>query len=119
MNEEKNFDEKFDKLGEYYDINSPNEIRKQIKKNENIFVLLDKIKPCLEDTFRGAEFSLEMNFEPEMDDRFIILRISVSKERFNNGIGDEIRAFELKIWNLERKLNTLREILIMPGILNV
>ena len=111
--------EKFKELGEYYNINSPDEIRRQLEENENILALLDELKPYLEETFSEAEYTLEMNFEPEMDDEFIILRLDVSKERFYNGIGDEIRAFELKIWNIEKRLNVLREVLIMPGIRNV
>jgi len=119
MYSEKNFDEKFKELSEYYNINSPDEIRKQLKNNENIFTLLEEVKPYLEESFSDAEYTLEMNFEPEMDDEFIILRLDVSKERFYNGIGDEIRAFEIKIWNIEKRLNVLREVLIMPGIRNV
>ena len=119
MKKELNFDEKFRELGDYYNINSPVEIRQQLKKNENIFILLDEIKPILDESFKNAEYVLEMNFEPEMDDKFIVLRVDVSEERFNNGIGDEIRNIEFKIWDLEKKLNVLREVLIMPGILNV
>lgn len=119
MTNELNFDEKFRELGNYYNINSPVEIRQQLKKNENIFILLDKIKPILEKSFKDANYALEMNYEPEMDDKFIILRVNVSEERFNNGVGDEIRDIEFKIWDLEKELNVLREVLIMPGILNV
>ena len=101
MTNELNFDEKFRELGNYYNINSPVEIRQQLKKNENIFILLDKIKPILEKSFKDANYALEMNYEPEMDDKFIILRVNVSEERFNNGVGDEIRDIEFKIWDFE------------------
>lgn len=113
------FEEKFERLGDYYKIESPNEIRQQIRKNENIFILLEEVKPYLEESFSGAEFCLEMNFEPEMDDKFIILLINVSKERFNNGIGDEIRYLDFKFWNLEKRFDVVREVLIMPGISDV
>lgn len=102
MNDELNFEEKFRALGEYYNIDSPGEIRKQIKNNENIFILLDEVKPYLEESFPDGNYSLLMNFEPEMDDKFIILRVDVSEERFNNGVGDEIREIEFKIWDLEK-----------------
>ena len=113
------FEEKFESLGDYYKIESPDEVRHQIRKNENIFILLEEVKPYLEESFSGAEFCLDMNFEPEMDDKFIILFINVSKERFNNGIGDEIRSLDFKIWDLEKRLDVLREVLIMPGISDV
>lgn len=59
-----------------------------------------------------------MNFEPECDNKFIILRLDVCEERFNRGIGDEISSLELEIWDLEKDLN-VGDILIMPGIMNV
>lgn len=119
MNENLSFEEKFNALGEYYDIESPGEIRQQIKKNENIFILLDEIKPHLENSFSDAKYSLKMNFEPEMDDKFIILFINVSQERFNNGIGDELRQFELEIHDLRHEINVFRELSIMPEISDV
>lgn len=118
MNDEVNFDEKFKALGEYYNIESPLEIRKQLKMNENIFIFLEKIKPFLEKSFSEAKFNLQMNFEPETDNEFIILRLDVSEERFNNGISDEINSLEFEIWDLEKELD-VRDLLIMPGIRNV
>ena len=113
------FDEKFKALEDYYAIESPAEIRKQLEKNENIFVLLDRIRPYLEESFRDADYVLEMNFEPEMDDEFVILRLNVSEERFNNGVFDEIRALNLKIWDLRRNISVFRDLSIMPGIKDV
>lgn len=118
MQEDYNFEERFKILGQYYNIESPQEIRKQIENNENIFIFLDEIKPYLERYFKDAEFSLQMNFEPECDNRFIILRLDVCEDRFNNGIGDEINSLESEIWDLEKELN-VRDVLIMPGIANV
>ena len=119
MNEKLSFDDKFRALGEYYYIESPGEIRNQIRKNENIFVLLDEIRPYLEKSFGDADYSLAMNFEPEMDDKFIILFINVSKERFNNGISDELRELEFEIHDLRHKINVFRELSIMPEVLDV
>ena len=119
MNEKLSFDDKFRALGEYYYIESPGEIRNQIRKNENIFVLLDEIRPYLEKSFGDADYSLAMNFEPEMDDKFIILFINVSKERFNNGIVDDIMKLRFEIHDLRQKLNVFSELTIMPGISEV
>ena len=119
MYNELNFDEKFKSLGEYYIIDAPLEIRKQIERNENIFIFLDEIKPYLEESFSDAELHLQMNYEPENNDRFIILRLDVSEDRFYNGIGDEISSLEFKLMDLEKELNVLREVLIMPGVIHV
>ena len=74
-----NFDDRFKALGDYYHIESPLEIRRQIEKNEKIFNLLEEVKPYLEESFADAKYRLEMNFEPEMDDKYIILRVYVSE----------------------------------------
>ena len=119
MKENLNFDEKFSALGEYYNINSPEEIKNQIKNNENIFEFLEEIKPYLEESFSDADFSLRMNFEPETAHRFIILSVNVSKDRYNNGIGDEIRLFDIKTKFLRKDLNLFHEVLVFPGRKNV
>ena len=119
VQDELNFDAKFEALGEYYRIDSPDEIKSQIKKNENIFVLLEEVKPFLEESFDDAEFCLEMNFEPEMDDNYIILRVNVSLDRFHNGARGDIDALQNKLWPLRSKINVFRECLIMLGFNNV
>ena len=100
----------------FYEIESEKEVYKQIQENENILILLDEMKPCLLDMFEDSKYCLGMNFEPEMDDRFIILSINVSKERFNNGIGKDIREFNSKFHDLRRNLEVYRELLVMPGV---
>ena len=119
LENELSFDERFEALGEYFNVESPGEIRKQFEKNENIFVLLDGLKPFLEKSFCDAEFSLEINIEPEMDDNFVILRVNVPEERFNNGVSEEIRSLDLKIWDLRRDIQVFRDLSIMPGIKDV
>ena len=113
------FEEKFERLGDYYKIESLKKIRPLLKEYENIFILLEEVKPYLEESFSGAEFCLEKNFEPEIDDHFVILRVNVSEERFNNGIGDEMREFDQKTKQLWRDANICRELFVMPGILDV
>ena len=119
MNEKLTFDEKFEALGEYYNIESPNEIRKQIKKNENIFVFLDEVKPYLNNSFQNAQFCLEMNFEPEMDDEYIILRVNVPLDHFHNGARKDLNKIQKKLFPLRRQINVHRECLIMLGFLDV
>ena len=116
MKEILDFDEKFSALAEYYAIDSPQEIKDQIRMNENIFQFLQDVRPYLEESFNDAEFSLGMNFEPEIDYRFIILFVNVSQDRFNSGIGDEIRSFNIKIKSLRRELGVFREVLVFPEI---
>lgn len=113
------FDDKFNALGEYYEIKSPTEIRNQIKKNENIFVFLEEVKPYLSDSFHDAQFCLEMNFEPEMDDKYIILRVNVPLSHFHNGARSDLNKIQKKLFPLRRQINVHRECLIMLGFLDV
>jgi hypothetical protein len=119
LNEKITFDEKFSDLGEYYNIKSPADIKNQIQKNENIFIFLEEIKPYLEKSFNDAEFCLEMNFEPEIDDKYIVLRVYVSDERFDNGAFEDIYQIREQIRPLRRKINVFRELAIRPAIKNV
>lgn len=119
LNEKITFDEKFSDLGEYYNIKSPEDIKNQIQRNENIFILLEEIKPYLEKSFNDAEFCLEMNFEPEIDDKYIVLRVYVSDERFDNGAFEDIYQIRAQIRPLRRKINVFRELAIRPAIKNV
>ena len=119
IREDLNFDEKFEALGDYYRIDSPGEIRRQIEKNENIFIFLEEVKPFLEESFADGEFCLEMNFEPEMDDDYIILRVNVSLDRFHNGARRDIDNLQSKLWPLRQEFNVFRECLVMLGFDNV
>ena len=110
---------KFEELGKYYKIESPREIKSQIEKNDNIFVFLEEVKPFLEKSFSDSELCLEMNFEPEMDDKYIILRINVSLDRFHNGARGDIDELQKEIWPLRRKANVFRECQLMLGFNNV
>ena len=119
MNENLSFDEKFSALGEYYTINSPEEVSNQLKKNENIFQLLEEVKPYLEESFSDAEFCLDMNFEPEMDDKYVVLRVMVSSERFDDGAFEDIYHIRNEIRPIRRRINVFRELAIRPVIKNV
>lgn len=44
---------------------------------------------------------------------------NVSEGAFNNGIGDEVRLFDLKTKYLRKEFKVSRELLVMQGIKNV
>ncbi|WP_407411109.1 hypothetical protein [Methanobrevibacter sp.] len=119
MDESLTFDEKFDALGEYYEMKSPSKIKNQIKKNENIFKFLEEVKSVLVNSFHDAHFCLEMNFEPEMDDEYIILRVKVPLNHFHNGARSDLNRIQKQLFPLRRELNVHRECLIMLGFFDV
>ena len=87
--------------------------------NENIFILLDELKHYLIDLFKDAKYFLEMNFEPENSDRFIILMIRVSDDRFFDGAFEDLFEIRKNILPLRRQYNVLTELAIMVDVLNV
>lgn len=66
VNENLTFDEKFDALGEYYNIESPQEIKDFLKDNARIFVLLNEVKPYLNDTFQMKNIVLKWFMIPNV-----------------------------------------------------
>ena len=120
VNETLTFDEKFDALGEFYNIESPQEIKDFLKDNARIFVLLNEVKPYLNDTFSDEEYCLEMVYDPECEScSHLVLRIYVSSERFHNGVSDEIEFIRKNLRPLRRQYRVLSEFAIRAGVKNV
>ena len=55
----------------------------------------------------------------EIDDKYIVLRVYVSDERFDNGAFEDIYQIRAQIRPLRRKINVFRELAIRPAIKNV
>ena len=120
MTKESNFDEKFKALGEFYQIDSPGEVRDFLRNNEGIFVLLDEVKPYLKESFLNDNYNLEMAYDPECEDEnHLVLRIYVSRERFNNGVRDDIEHVREKLRPYRRKYRVLSEFAVRAGVRNV
>ena len=120
MDGEINFDERFNQLEEYYNIYSPNEVKEFLKINTGIFVLLDEVKPYLEETFADENYCLEMVYDPECTDcDQLVLKINVSAERYHNGVSEDIEYVRYNLRPLRRKMHVLTEFAIRPEVRNV
>ena len=114
------FEKEFNQIEKYYILSSKKEIHEFIEKNPGIIVILNALKPHLEKDFSESEYEIHISYDPEIEnDIKLVLTINVDDERFKNGIGDDIREKKKKIHPLKRKINLLRELLIIPGVLNV
>ena len=117
MNNGKSFDEKFRELGEYYRIESPVEVRKFLENNTGIFVLLDEVRPFLEETFADENYCLEMVYDPECPNcDQLVLMINVLPERFHNGVTDDIEYVRYHMRPFRRKMHVLTEFAIRSGV---
>lgn len=120
MNKNLTFDDKFRNLGDYYTIESPSEVKDFLKDNVGIFVLLDEVKPYLNQSFADEEYCLEMVYDPECEScSHLVLRIYVSSERFHNGVGEDIEHVRQNLRPLRRKHRVLSEFAINPGVKHV
>lgn len=115
-----NFDEKFNELGQYYQIESPGEIRSFLKKNEGILILLDEVKPYLNESFGNDKYYLELVHDYECEDcNQLVLRIYVSSKRFHNGVHEDIEYIRTKLRPFRRQYKVLSEFAVRAGVKNV
>ena len=120
MKNNENFDEEFGKLGEYYNIKSPQEVKEFLKSNTGIFALLDEAKPFIEEKFCDDKYSLEMAYDPESAScDQLVLKIYVPLERYQNGVRDDIEDVRYHLRPLRRKVRIFTEFAIRADIENV
>lgn len=113
------FEEKFSKLYDFYEITEPRKVLCFIEKHENILELLDKAKPHLKETFPQGEFELEVFCDMSGEgDHSLLVNIHVDDETFNNGFMYKIHHVNMKILPLQKKLNIYSEFGLMPGVRN-
>ena len=118
MNNEE-FEEKFSKIKEFYELNKPKRVHCFIKQHENMLELLEKTKPYLRETFPQGEFELEVQCDLTGEGTHsLLVYIHVDDETFNNGFMHKINHVNMKILPFQKKLNILSEFGLMPGVRN-
>ena len=114
------FEEEFSRLENYYVLDSKDEIHDFVRENEGILVLLDAVKPFLDEYFSDAIYQLYMSYDHEIENEVkLVLLVKVNRERFHNGAYDDLRLISREILPFRRKINVLWELLIMAEVLNV
>lgn len=118
MNENE-FEENFSKLNEFYELTEPEKVHRFIKKHENLLELLEATKPYLKETFPKGEFELELYCDLSGEgDHSLLVNIHVDDGTFNNGFMHKINHVNMKILPVQKKLNLLSELALMPGVRN-
>lgn len=116
---ETEFEEKFSKLYEFYELNEPEKVHCFIKKHEKLLELLEKTKIPLKETFPQGEFELEVYCDLSGEEAHsLLVNIHVDDETFNNGFRHKIHHVNMEILPHQKKLNLLSEIALMPGVRN-
>ena len=111
------FEKQFQKLNKTYEMRNPKEIRKFIKENPRLIILLNKTKPHLISRFPNGEFELQAH-EDITGERYhkLYVNIFVDDETFNNGFLDGIHEIHNKIIPLEKELDLMMKLILMPGV---
>ena len=120
MKNEYDFEEKFREVGEYFNIDSPMDVREFLRDNPAIFLLLDEAKPYIERIFSDDRYCLEMVYDPEcVACNHLVLKIYVPLERYQNGVRDDIEEVRYNLRPLRRKLKVFTKFAVRADIENV
>lgn len=76
------FDAKYDNLKNDFIIKNDNKVYSFIKDNENVFNLLEEVKPYLNHYFRDDKYYLEVRCYPEIYEKelTLVIKVDYSKE---------------------------------------
>ena len=64
----RNFDDEFNKLSNYYDIEEPDKLKNFMKKHENTLDFIHEITPLMNEYFPNYDKVIEFNEDPEFKD---------------------------------------------------
>lgn len=111
------FEKEYGKLKQSYSFKEDEKIHEFIHKNPGLLILLDKFQPDLENLFPNGKFELEIDEDPEIDCTTLIVRISVGKKLFNNGMMQKIDKINFKQVSLMQEMRLMSKMLLIPDIL--
>lgn len=117
-NDSELFDREFNKLKEFYILDSEKEVHDFIKIHPGIILLLNEFKISLKEYFPNGYF--ELKFGPDLSGTWfdlLELNVWVDEETFNNGACGHVNSINRKFRPLRRKLDLLGEVLISNRIL--
>lgn len=111
------FENKIQKLNEFYQMKQPENIITFIKDNEKLIELLNETKILLKKAFPQGTFELEMynDLSGEGLDH-LLLNIYVDEFTFNNGLMDKIYDIDMEILPLQKELDLVMALNLMPGV---
>ena len=111
------FEKQFQELSNFYEMRNNEEIHEFIQQNEGLIQLLNETKPHLLNRFPNGEFELQAHEDitGEGCDKLYV-NIFVDDITFNNGFMDGIHEIHGKLIPLEKELNLMMKLILMPGV---
>lgn len=108
------FDVKFNDLKNTFIIKNENKVYEFIRKNENVFNLLEEVQPQLRKNFGNEKYYLEVRCYPEIYEKelALIIKVDYSKEDMNE-LNNRLLNVDLKINRHKIELGLLGKFFIM------
>ena len=111
------FEKQFPELNNFYEMRNDEEIHDFIRENEGLIQILNEAKPHLLNKFPNGEFELQSHEDITGEGcNKLYVNIFVDDETFNNEFKDGIHEIHGKIIPLEKELNLLMKLVLMPGV---
>lgn len=111
------FENEFKKLNEFYELKKPENIHQYMKNNKKLIELLNVTKNYLKEAFPKGTFELEMYYDLNGDCAdHLLLNIFVDRETYNNGFIDKIFDIDMKILPLQKEMDLLMALNLIPRI---
>ena len=111
------FEEQFNKLNDLYEMRNPKKIHDFIRQNEGLIRLLNETRQYLTDKYPNGEFELQAHDDITGEGYHkIYINIFVDDETFNNGFMDGIHEIHDKIIPIEKELDLMMKLILMPGV---
>ena len=111
------FENKIQKLNEFYQMKQPENIIPFIKDNEKLIELLNETKILLKNACPQGAFELEMYYDLSGEGlNHLLLNIYVDDFTFNNGLMDKIYDIDMEILPLQKELDLAMALNLMPGV---
>lgn len=105
------FNSELENLKNLYEIWDYDLICKLISKKRGLIIILNEVRPLLDEFVPYASFHLELDIDPLFTPQ-ILLMVEASKEDFNNGFKDDIRQINSIIRPLLLEFDLIREFFI-------
>ena len=108
------FDVKFDDLKNAFIIKNENMVYEFIRNNENVFNLLEEVKPTLRKNFINEKYYLEVRCYPEIYEKelALIIKVDYSKEDMNE-LNNRLLNVDLEINRHKIELGLLGKFFII------
>lgn len=117
LNNDEVFEKEFESIKMSYPMEDMGSIRSFLKDNPEVIIILNNVKPLLDNHVPYSEFYLRMDFDPLFTPQLQLV-VNAHKKDFNNGFKDDIMKINCALRPLISKLDLSCEFFIFDGMIH-